>query len=299
MARLTLSPNSKFIDLQFYVPKDYHSQRQRGKKYPIVVNFHGGGFALGSATDDGFWARVVVKEMDAVFVSVGYRLAPENPFPAAVDDGVDAIYYLTQHAGELGLDPGRICLTGFSAGGNLALTVSLRLHYYLKSRGEELTRQESTQTLLEPMAEPSIVSIIAWYPILDFVKPRAQRKAASVCPDKALSSVFTDLFDESYLPDDRDKSSPYASPLNAPADMLVEGLPQDIEMFICEWDMLYTEGEQFAERLKALGKNLRLTRIPKAVHAWDRSPNPFRDQGAIDAYYKDACEKMKIHFQDT
>jgi putative ergosteryl-3beta-O-L-aspartate hydrolase len=296
---LTLSPGSKFIDLQFYVPKDYHSQRRRGKKYPIVLNFHGGGFALGSSTDDGFWARVVVREMDAVFVSVGYRLAPEHPFPAAVDDGVDAIYYLAQHSQELGLDPSRICTTGFSAGGNLAITVPLRLQYHAKTRSEDLARQESRQTLLDPAGEPTIVSVISWYPILDFVKPRAQRKAASVRPDKALSVIFTDLFDQSYLPDGIDAASPYVSPLNAPDDMLIEGLPHDIEMFICEWDMLCTEGRDFSERLKRLGKSLGCTVIPKAVHAWDRSPNPFRDQHAIDVYYMKACTQMKQHFENA
>jgi putative ergosteryl-3beta-O-L-aspartate hydrolase len=288
--------NQKFIDLQFYVPKDYHTQRRQGRKYPIVVNFHGGGFALGSATDDGFWGKVVVQEMHAVFVSVGYRLAPENPFPAAVDDGVEAIYYLAHHAQELGLDPSKICCTGFSAGGNLAITVPLRMQYRQKSRSEELSRIESQQTLLDPASEPSIVSIIAWYPILDFVKTRAARKAESARPDKVLRAMFTDLFDQSYLPDRVEAASPYASPLHAPDDMLIEALPQDIEMFICEWDMLYAEGRDFSERLERLGKNIRTTVIPEAKHAWDRSPNPFRNQAAIDVFYKDACDKMAGHF---
>ena len=58
-------------------------------------------------------------------VSVGYRRAPEAPFPAAVDDGVDALLYLSRHAPELGLDVSRVVLSGFSAGGNLTVTVPL------------------------------------------------------------------------------------------------------------------------------------------------------------------------------
>jgi putative ergosteryl-3beta-O-L-aspartate hydrolase len=97
------------IDLQFYVAEDYHARRKRGKGYSVVDNFHGGGFTLGGAKDDGFWARVVLEEVDAVFVSVGYRLAPERPHPAAIDDGIEAIDYLAANAKELSLDPSRIC----------------------------------------------------------------------------------------------------------------------------------------------------------------------------------------------
>ena len=173
----------------------------------------------------------------------------------------------------------------------------LRIKYYAKSKAEEMVRHNSTQTILHQIVEPSIVSVVTWYPILDFVKPRLERKAASLRPDRALSPSFTNLFDESYLPDQVESHSPYASPLNAPDDLPPEGLPHDIEMFICEWDMLYPEGKQSSERLKSLGKNVRCTVIPKAIHAWDRSPNPFRDQGAIDLFYKDACTEIKRHFE--
>ncbi|KAI5304549.1 hypothetical protein KEM56_006357 [Ascosphaera pollenicola] len=123
-----IGPNEK-IDLNFFVPDDYERERRRGKRYPVVVNFHGGGFTLGKATDDHRWIVKVVETTHAVVVSVDYRLAPEHPFPTAVDDGVDALLYLESKADELALDISRVVLTGFSSGGNLVFTVPYRLHY--------------------------------------------------------------------------------------------------------------------------------------------------------------------------
>jgi acetyl esterase/lipase len=103
--RATVSPRKGRFDLQFYVPKDYYAHKeQKDKRYPVVVNFHGGGFTLGTAHDDARWSWTVVEEVGAVVVSVDYRLAPEHPFPTAVEDGVDAILYLARHADELLLD---------------------------------------------------------------------------------------------------------------------------------------------------------------------------------------------------
>ncbi|KXS98459.1 hypothetical protein AC578_8073 [Pseudocercospora eumusae] len=96
--------------------------------YPVVINFHGGGFTLGSAYDDARWCGTVVNECNAIVVSVDYRLAPENPFPTAVEDGVDAVLWIHKHAEELGINTDKIILSGFSSGGNMAFTVPLRLY---------------------------------------------------------------------------------------------------------------------------------------------------------------------------
>jgi len=103
-------------------------QARRWGGYPVVINFHGGGFTLGSATDDARWCGTVVDECHAVVVSVDYRLAPECPFPTAVEDGVDAVLWIHEHAVELGIDRDKIALSGFSSGGNMAFTVPLRLY---------------------------------------------------------------------------------------------------------------------------------------------------------------------------
>ncbi|GAB7366416.1 hypothetical protein MBLNU230_g8213t1 [Neophaeotheca triangularis] len=96
--------------------------------YPVVINFHGGGFTLGAATDDARWCGTVVDECNAVVVSVEYRKAPEFPFPTPVEDGVDAVIWVHKHAEALGIDRDRIALSGFSSGANMAFTVPLRLY---------------------------------------------------------------------------------------------------------------------------------------------------------------------------
>ena len=91
---------------------------------PVIVFIHGGGWAVGDLdTYDGFARRHVVGT-DAIVVSIEYRLAPEHPYPAAVDDTWAATQWVAEHAAELGADPGRLAVAGDSAGGNLAAVVS-------------------------------------------------------------------------------------------------------------------------------------------------------------------------------
>ncbi|GAA1511297.1 acetyl esterase/lipase [Agromyces terreus] len=89
---------------------------------------HGGGLVLGSAAGDDRFCGETAREVGAVVVSVEYRLAPRHPFPAAIDDVRDAFAWVQAHAGELGIDIGRIAVGGASAGGGLAAALVQRLH---------------------------------------------------------------------------------------------------------------------------------------------------------------------------
>lgn len=104
-----------------------------GPAIPAVVNFHGGGFTLGAGIDDARFARFVLERCNAVFISVNYRLAPEYPFPTAVEDGADALLYVIQNTDKLRVDPRRIATSGFLAGGNLVITSPLRLYTFFTS----------------------------------------------------------------------------------------------------------------------------------------------------------------------
>lgn len=335
------------IELYVYLPPTFHETLSRDSAYrfPAVINFHGGGFCLGDARDDRYWARVVLQNTNCIFISVNYRRAPEHPFPTPVDDCVDAIIYVAEHATELHIDQTNIALSGFSAGANLAFTAPLRLAHYHKmysntsrpmtsysaattsrpvtsysaatidTEANDDPYHESRQFVMPVYAATSLTdllrhqtnaplqirSIVAWYPLLDWTMSRSRKIRESRNPQKCLSKTFTDLFDFSYLPApdiNNDHCSPYASPALAPDEMICNALPQDIQMWLCEWDMLLAEGQLFADRLERLGKRVDNKLIPRVPHGWDKSANPFRDQKAIDVLYTKAAMNLNKVFMD-
>ncbi|KAL3423404.1 hypothetical protein PVAG01_05151 [Phlyctema vagabunda] len=143
-SRLSDSPGT--FKLVLYVPEGYLDE-DSDYRWPVVINFHGGGFTLGTGTDDARWAAAIVEKTDAVLVSVEYRLAPEYPFSVGVEDGTDALIYIASHAEELRLDPQRIALSGFSAGGNYALTVPLMLHDLQNNNGRRSLTNIPSRTI--------------------------------------------------------------------------------------------------------------------------------------------------------
>lgn len=294
--------------MHVYTPEGYDRPENKTKRYPAVVNFHGGGFTIGAATDDARFARVVLETCEAVFISVAYRLAPEHPFPAAVEDGADALLYVIRHANELRIDPMKLATSGFSAGGNIALTAPMRLAAFLKGEGHEHETAEGDSAVdvkgAKPMPVPKhkILAAAPWYPITDYTISRAKRRASSKYPDKCLPTFFTDLFDASYLyPPDLDLRDPYLSPSRASDDQLKDGLPEDIIFYTCEWDMLLREGEDLANRLKGdkIGKRVHYKMIEGVPHGWDKSPNPVSPADQAEGLYKECCGMLKDIFQGS
>ena len=271
-----------------------------------MVNMHGGGFTIGTAKDDGRWATMVVEAVDAVFVSVEYRLAPEYPFPTAVEDGVEALLHLAANSDELGINPHKMALTGFSAGGNMAFAIPLRLHthiqsikneYQLKTMEASLPSGANKTLSLPPL--PEIVSIVAWYPSLDNRLTRDERRAACIRPDKTLPPILTSLFDESYLPELENRMSPYASPSAALDADLTAAVPENVALYLCEWDMLLQEGRVFADRLKGLGKRVHVVVIKEKRHGFDKSPYPFSVDPEATLHYTEACALLKDALFDS
>ncbi|KAK3315908.1 Alpha/Beta hydrolase protein [Apodospora peruviana] len=283
----TISKSKGKFTLHFYTPKKYQDGKKAGKKYPAIVNFHGGGFTLGNATDDARFARFVLETCDALFISVDYRLAPDWPFPIAVDDGADALLYLINHAAEYNIDPTKLATSGFSAGGNIAITCPMRLTAHIK-------------TLSMPLPEHRIRAIATWYPITDYTLSRAERRLTAIRPDQTLPPALTTLFDASYLyPADLDLSDPFLSPSKASDAQLAESIPQDVVFYTCEWDMLLREGEELAKRLGAppISKNVRYKMIPGVPHGWDKSPDPLKPAANSEVLYKECCETLRDIFK--
>jgi len=108
------------VRLRSYVPTTDSTASR-----PAILEVHGGGFILGSIEMMDPWCQMIASKVDAIVVSVGYRLAPEHPFPAGVHDCYAALLWMAEHAAELGIDPDRIAIAGQSAGGGIAAGTAL------------------------------------------------------------------------------------------------------------------------------------------------------------------------------
>ncbi|KAL2158804.1 hypothetical protein VTH06DRAFT_3996 [Thermothelomyces fergusii] len=288
--RSTISKTQGEFCLQFYTPEGYPAAAETGVKFPAVVNFHGGGFTIGNATDDARFARFVVQECKAVFVSVDYRLSPEHPFPVAVEDAADALLYLIRSGPELHIDTSRLATSGFSAGANLAITSILRLTDHL-----ETLRRAGAQ-----VPDHRIRAVATWYPITDYTEPRALKRAAAVRPDQTLPETLTSLFDACYLhPPDLPLDSCYLSPSMATDEHLAAAIPQTVIFFTCEHDMLLQEGEALARRLREppICKDVRYKMIKGVAHAWDKSPDPTKPAALSEELYRECCAHLSEAFE--
>lgn len=280
----TLSKQPGSIRLLFYTPASYKqplSFEKVEKKYPFVINFHGGGFVLGSASDDARWAAIVTQKLDAVCVSVDYRLAPDHPFPTPVEDCANAIQWLWEYADQYALDRSKTVVSGFSAGANFSLTGPLRL-------------QEEART----PSSGEMKRIVAFYPGVDWTKSRDERTASNAISARKspIPKVLFDVFDRSYLSTEPDMASPYLSPGVADEQLLVDGLPQRIMIISCEWDQLLMEEERFRKRLMDLGKTVSGSMVREVAHGWDKKPTFRRGEPKRDQAYKQAVEEMKMMF---
>jgi acetyl esterase len=119
--RIVTPGGSATIGLRIYTPRGEAAPASRA----VVVYYHGGGYVLGDLDGYDRVARQLCHDSDAVVVSVDYRLAPEHPFPAAVDDSWTALQWVAGHARELGADPTRLGVAGDSAGAVLATVMTL------------------------------------------------------------------------------------------------------------------------------------------------------------------------------
>jgi acetyl esterase/lipase len=209
---------------------------------PVVAYLHGGGWVLG--TLDGFspLCRALANASGAIVASVGYRLAPEHPFPAGLEDTRAAVRWLAANAGELGGDPDRIAVAGDSAGGNLATVVARRL----RDEGGPALR---FQALVYPVCDSGI-----------------NTPSYRECGDGfGLTAAGMRRYWELYL-DGADGRDPDASPLQAED---LSGLPPAFVLTL-RHDVLRDEGETYARALEAAGVPVTLRRYDGAVHGFLR-----------------------------
>lgn len=215
---------------------------------PCVMYFHGGGWVLGNIETHDALCRRISAQAGVTVVSVEYRPAPDDVFPAAINDCYTATRYVWDHASTLQIDQSRIAVAGDSAGGNLAAAVSL------KARDEEA---------------PPIHSQWLIYPITDAnTETGSYHKFAD---GYGLTKNLMAWFWDQYVPNVEEREHPLASPLHAAS---LNGLPPTY-LVSAGYDVLYDEGQAYAERLRHAGVPVTEQAHPTMLHGFLHTSEPF------------------------
>jgi acetyl esterase len=207
-----------------------------------LVYFHGGGFVIGDLDTHDSMCRALAKESGAVVIAVAYRLAPENKFPAAVEDACAATVWIAGNAERLGIDAQKIAVGGDSAGGTLATVVAMHCR---DAGGPAL----AAQVMLYPVIDLSTFDTGSY---LEFAEDYMLRRSAM------------QWFAGHYLGAAEDGRNPEASPLLAEN---LGGLPPAL-VITAEFDPLRDEGEAYAERLRQAGSAVTTKRYAGMIHGF-------------------------------
>ncbi|KAL4805575.1 Alpha/Beta hydrolase protein [Aspergillus unguis] len=222
---------------------------------PILINFHGSGFVFPLHGQDDEFCRLMSQRTGYTVVDVQYRLAPEHPFPAALNDVEDVVNWVLQQSEKF--DRGRIALSGFSAGGNLALAASSTIYPREKFH-----------------------AVLAFYPPVDLYTDPGSKSS----PDptgKPLPASLARFFDRCYIPSSHNKQDPRISPLYAQP----ERFPNRVLMITAAGDSLAPEAEQLAVAMKESGREVILERMEGCNHGWNVSPKTAVQREARDRAY--------------
>lgn len=236
------------LPLRLYCPVDPATTRQT---FPVLVFFHGGGWVLGDLESMDAVCRLLARQAQCIIASVAYRLAPEHPFPAAVEDAFAATQWVANQCASFAGDSTRLAVGGDSAGGNLAAAVTL------------MARDRNG---------PNIAWQLLLYPALQWnAKTLSYREFGSgAC---GLSQAEMDWFWGHYLtaPESQGRQ-PLASPLLAKD---LSNLPP-AHIITAEYDVLRDEGEAYAARLEVAGVPVLLQRYSGQIHGFIGMPTKLK-----------------------
>ncbi|KDR66461.1 hypothetical protein GALMADRAFT_162062 [Galerina marginata CBS 339.88] len=212
--------------------------------WPAIVYFHGGGWTLGGLEAEFAFQTNMCVRAKCVVVNVDYRLAPENPYPAAVDDTVDALLWVIKNGErELGINLTKVAVGGCSSGGNLATILAL------KAVESQLPINIIFQLLIVPVTDNTASVETSW----------AENELTPwLSPGRML------WFRRNYLPNEEDWAKWDSSPLFAP-DNLIAKLPK-AWISVCELDILRDEGIQYGEKMRKAGVEVEIEVYKGAPH---------------------------------
>jgi acetyl esterase len=230
------------LDAHVQLRARHYTPVEPGGPHPLIVFFHGGGFVFGDLDSHDALCRLLCRHAGAHVLAVDYRLAPEHPFPAAVEDAAAALTWALANAAQLGADPRRIAVGGDSAGGNLAAVVC----------------QQAARA-----GEPAPVLQLLIYPVTDFTGSRPSRELFG--DGFFLTKERIDWFDAQYLGQARQHAADQrASPLLADE---LGGVARAV-IVTASFDPLRDEGEEYARALAAAGVPVTLRRFPGMIHGF-------------------------------
>jgi acetyl esterase len=241
--RAVLAPKAPELpEIRLLATRDFALRVYRpvaGETLPALVYFHGGGWTIGDVDTHDVLCRQLALGARCVVVSVDYRLAPEHPFPAAVDDCFAATRYVAGNAAKLKI--GRMAVGGDSAGGNLAATVAL---------------------LARDQGGPALAFQLLIYPATDqrCATPSHERNGEGYL----LTRDGIEFFRRAYLPNRQDWLDWRASPLLAKSHA---DLPPAL-VITAGYDPLLDEGRAYAERLRAAGVEAAYREFADMVHGF-------------------------------
>lgn len=224
----------------------WRGQRAPVDHAPALLYLHGGGWVIGAPESHEDICRILANLAGAVVVSPDYRLAPEHPYPAAVEDCAAVLADMAAHSDRYGIDPGRIAVGGDSAGGNLAAVLALM------ARDGPL---------------PRVTAQILIYPVTD--QRQTSDSYAAYAWDFGLTAAGMAWFRAHYLPQDADRTDWRLSPLLVPS--LHDVAPAFVAL--AGHDVLYDEGAAYAERLK--------TEAEAVVRVWPGQIHGFVSMGGM------------------
>ena len=230
-------------DLEIGTGSRLHVHRPRGAEgpLPVVVNFHGGGWCLGTPEQSAWLASHVAERTGSLVVSPTYRLAPEHPYPAAVEDAWAVLQWVAAHASELGGDPSRIAVMGDSAGGNLAAVTAL---------------------MARDAGGPALQGQVLVYPAVEMYERYPSEEANAHAP--VLTSQQMHTFGHLYLGESYGVEDWEASPIRAASHA---GLPPALVLTAFH-DPLRDHGSRYVDVLRAAGTQAQLRDYGPGIHGF-------------------------------
>ncbi|WBW70634.1 esterase/lipase, implicated in cellular detoxification [Schizosaccharomyces osmophilus] len=222
--------------------------------WPCLLWFHGGGWVLGNINTENSFATHMCEQAKCVVVNVDYRLAPENPFPACIEDGWETLLYCYEAANVLGINPKKIAVGGSSAGGNISAVLS---HSITSSSFDY----------------PPLVLQLLVVPVCDntaSAESHTSWKLFENTPQLPAAKML--WYRKHYLPDEKDWNNPKASPFFYAESSFRKVCPALICAAGC--DVLSTEAVQYHEKLLNAG-------VKSNIKVYEGCPHPVMAMDAV------------------